>query len=329
MNFYRHFIFIIILLVGGYASISFPFLHFASFDGDLTRMGMLPEENFGWLSPQPQINKNYLKSSSWQDADVLVIGDSFSEKLVWQSKLVESGLKVRTEHWSNLGAICEDFNDWLQGNNFKGRFIIIQSVENSFAPRLKKSIACKKTNYKFLKPKEFVINQERMISNPVFGGGQLDIGLRTWMNKRLYEKKVSDPAFTHWKVNQNVSVHRMQNGCELFSHKNCNDVLFFELVGMGDANEVTKNMLTLQNRIKANNLIWLVIPDKETVYMNRDVSFWTISQTQSKSVDVLSYLKKAVNAKEIDVYFGNDTHLSPKGYGFVGDSVLDYLKRHP
>jgi hypothetical protein len=70
---------------------------------------------------------------------------------------------------------------------------------------------------------------------------------------------------------------------------------------MGDANEVTKNMLTLQNRIKANNLIWLVIPDKETVYMDRDISFWTISQAQSKSVDVLSYLKKAVNAKEIDV----------------------------
>lgn len=328
MNFYRQFVFIIIFLVGGYAAISFPFLHLASFDGDLTRMGMLPEDDFGWLAPQPQISKKYLTSSSWIDADVLIIGDSFSEKLLWQSKLVESGLKVRTEHWSNLGAICEDFDDWLQSNNFNGRFIIIQSVENSLAPRLKKSISCKKTNYKFLKPKEFVIKQERAISNPVFGGGQLDIGVRTWLNKRLYEKKILDPEFNHWKVNQNVSIHRMEKGCELFSHKNCNDILFFELVGMGNPKDVFKNMQFLQNRIKATNLIWLVIPDKATVYLDRDVSFWRDSQTEAKRIDALSYLKRAVQAKEIDVYFGNDTHLSPRGYGFVGDAVLDYLRHH-
>jgi hypothetical protein len=324
----KKFVLIIIIIVGGYGAISFPFLHLANFEGDLTRMAMLPEDDFGWLAPQPGVDKTNLVSARWQDADVLVIGDSFSEKLIWQSKLVESGLKVRTESWSNIGAICEDFDGWLQKNQFRGRYIIIQSVENSFAPRLKKSIACKKINYKFLKPKEIAVAQERNFHNPVFGGGQLDVGIRTWLNKREYAKKANDPEFKSWRVNKNVSVRRMQEGCELFSHKRCNDVLFFELVGMGNPDDVNNDMVFLQNRIKEKNIIWLVIPDKETVYLERDTSFWKISQHQSKSIDVIAHLHKAVNDKEVDLYFGNDTHLSPKGYGIVGKAVLDYLKLH-
>jgi hypothetical protein len=324
----KKFVLMFVIIVGGYGAISFPFLHFANFEGDLTRMAMLPEDDFGWLAPQPAIDTNNLVSARWQDADVLVIGDSFSEKLIWQSKLVESGLKVRTESWSNIGAICEDFDDWLQKNQFRGRYIIIQSVENSFAPRLKKSIACKKINYKFLKPKEMVITQERGVSNPIFGGGQLDVGLRTWLNKLEYDKKANDQEFKSWKVNQNVSVRRIKEGCELFSHKRCSDVLFYELVGMGNPVEVNNDMVFLQNRIKEKNIIWLVVPDKATVYLQRDISFWKISQHQSKSIDVIGYLHKAVNDKEVDLYFGNDTHLSPKGYSFVGEAVLDYLKLH-
>jgi hypothetical protein len=324
----KNFVLIFVIIVGGYGAISFPFLNLANFEGDLTRMAMLPEDDFGWLAPQPKVDKSNLVSAPWQDADVLVIGDSFSEKLIWQSKLVESGLKVRTESWSNIGAICEDFDDWLQRNHFGGRHIIIQSVENSFAPRLKKSISCKKINYKFLKPKEIVVAQERGFSNPIFGGGQLDVGLRTWLNKREYANKASDPEFKSWKVNQNVSVQRIQKGCELFSHKKCNDVLFFELVGMGNPANVSRDMVLLQNRIKRKNLIWLVVPDKASVYLGRDTSFWKISQHQSKSIDVISYLHKAVYDKEVDLYFGNDTHLSPKGYGLVGEAVRDYLKLH-
>jgi hypothetical protein len=45
-----------------------------------------------------------------------------------------------------------------------------------------------------------------------------------------------------------------------------------------------------------------------------------------RSINVLDPLLRAVDGKEIDVYFGNDTHLSPKGYGFVGDAVLSYLQ---
>jgi len=328
MNLSKHFVFMIVLIVGGYGAISFPFLHFANFEGDLTRMAMLPEDDFGWLGPQPQINNNNLESASWQDADVLVIGDSFSEKLIWQSKLVESGLKVRTESWSNLGAICEDFDSWLQGNQFRGSHIIIQSVENSFAPRLKKSIKCKKTNYKSLKPKEIVIRQEGEFSKSVFGGGQLDVGLRTWLNKQEYDKKAKDPEFKSWKINQNVSIQRIEKGCDLFSHKNCNDVLFYELVGKWDLNDVTKNILLIQNRIKVNNIIWLVIPDKATVYLDRDNSFWKMNHADIKNIDVLSYLKDAIKAKEIDIYFGNDTHLSPRGYGHVGDAVRNSLNRN-
>ena len=40
--------------------------------------------------------------------DVLVIGDSFSMPHIWQVALIRDGLKVRTEHWDNLRAVCAD-----------------------------------------------------------------------------------------------------------------------------------------------------------------------------------------------------------------------------
>jgi hypothetical protein len=113
MRIYKCFSLIIILMIAFTGIATFPFLGYSNYDGDLTRMGMLPEKHFGWTAPQPKIEKTLLISSNWIDADVLVIGDSFSEKLIWQSRLVQAGYKVRTENWASIGQICNDFNDWL------------------------------------------------------------------------------------------------------------------------------------------------------------------------------------------------------------------------
>ena len=157
MPIYKIFSLIIIVMVTVFGIVTCPFLGYSNYDGDLTRMGMLPEKYFGWTAPQPKIDNTLLISSNWVDADILVIGDSFSEKLIWQSKLVQAGYKVRTENWASVGQICHDFNDWLNLNKFKGRYVIIQSVENSFDARLKKSVQCNKTQYKFLQKKEFMM----------------------------------------------------------------------------------------------------------------------------------------------------------------------------
>ena len=53
---------------------------FEPLNGDLTRLGYLFEEDFGWNKQQPLVPIEHMKSFSIEEADVLVIGDSFS---VW------------------------------------------------------------------------------------------------------------------------------------------------------------------------------------------------------------------------------------------------------
>ena len=308
---------------------TFPFLGYSNYDGDLTRMGMLPEKHFGWTAPQPKIEKTLLISSNWIDADVLVIGDSFSEKLIWQSRLVQAGYKVRTENWASIGQICNDFNDWLNLNQFKGRYVIIQSVENSFDARLKKSVQCNKTQYKFLKHKE--INPPPELIQRSYAPshqGQLYAGVRTWLNQLIYEKKLKDADFNLWKVNENVKIKRVDQGCKLFSHSSCADVLFYGKVNTPSVSEMLKNINVINERLASRELFWLVIPDKSSVYLGDTSSLRDLNAGSRRSINVLNPLLRAVDSKEVDVYFGNDTHLSPKGYGFVGDAVLNYIKRH-
>lgn len=329
MRKYKYFSLIIIFIIALLGAVTFPFLEHSKYDGDLTRMAMLPEKYFGWTAPQPKIQKKLLISSSWAEADILVIGDSFSENLIWQSKLVEADYKVRTESWAAIGQICDDFDAWLSSNKFKGRYVIIQSVENSLDARLKKSIQCNKTRYRFLKHKEVQSPPELIdrVANSD-GQGQLYAGIRTWFNQRVYEKKSQEKHFVAWNINENVRLERVKGGCKLFSHIKCEDVLFYRKLHTPVVDEILRNITVINSRIASRELIWLIIPDKSSIYLSGKGSLRDWQAELKQSINVLDSLLRAVDKKEIDVYFGNDTHLSPKGYGLVGDATLDYLKRH-
>lgn len=63
------------------------------FQGDLTRIGRLSETVFGPNVQAPATDPALRLSSALDEADVLVIGDSFSAPLRWQAVLVAQGLK--------------------------------------------------------------------------------------------------------------------------------------------------------------------------------------------------------------------------------------------
>ena len=146
MKYAKLFSLLVVSIIGLYGAVGFYFLPLAGFEGDLTRVGMLPESMFGWTKPQPAVDPILLRSASWQEADVLVVGDSFSAPRIWQTVLVKRGLKVRTESWGGLPAICEDFDEWLKNIGFKGKYVLLEIVERNTEGTLSKSINCKKTN---------------------------------------------------------------------------------------------------------------------------------------------------------------------------------------
>ena len=93
----RLFSIIVFAALAIYGAVGFYFLPLASFTGPLTRMGKIPESLFGWTKEQPAIDPSNLANVSLQEADILVIGDSFSIPHLWQSVLVKNGIKVHTE----------------------------------------------------------------------------------------------------------------------------------------------------------------------------------------------------------------------------------------
>lgn len=195
----------------GYAAIGFYFLPLATFQGELTRMGLLPESLFGWTRPQPQIDTQWIQQASMQDADVLVIGDSFSEPRLWQTALTQRQMKVRTLSWNSLQGICGDFSTWVKTQGFKGEFVIVEIVERNLIGTLQRSADCKQTQYhphsnvdapRYPPAVSFDTNQRSY-------SGKLSTGIKTRLNLMKYESLSRPNDFKLWELPNNVKVARV------------------------------------------------------------------------------------------------------------------------
>lgn len=310
-----------------YGAIGFYFLPLASFTGPLTRMGKIPEALFGWTKEQPAINPVYLTNASWQEADVLAIGDSFSMPLLWQSVLVQRSLKVHTETWESMRNVCEDFTPWLRNKGFKGRHVVIEVVEHNFEDRLDRSLHCKQMDYHPAKELRATPPARQLNSNSAEFSGKLSVGLQVKFNSMKYQRLSAQQEFDHWDMGNTVRMNRVKNGCELFSHPRCSDVLFFADDHLGDFNDSTLlNMKTISQRLNGINPVWVVVPDKSTAYLHPDKLFWDKAEDQFHVPNALKILRQEISNKNIDLYPANETHLSTAGYLILGNAIYQSLQ---
>lgn len=317
---------LIFVTLAGYGAVGLYFLPLAGFEGDLTRVGKLPESMFGWNKPQPAIDPAQLLPTAWQDADVLVVGDSFSETRVWQSVLVKHGLRVRTEHWTSVRGVCEDFYPWVRAQGFKGTHVIFEVVERNIQAGLPNSVDCKKQLYY---PN---INADKPHAPPVTArptrdlSGRLSVGLETWLNGRDYQTLSRQPGFTGWNVPTGIKLERLPDGCRLFSHKRCQDALFYGSDRVSDMGEdVLKDVLTLNSRVGDLVPLWVFMPDKSTVFLHPDKQFWNEASQRFLSPNVLKVMRQALADKTVDLYPANNSHLSTTGYLLLGEAVYQTI----
>jgi len=326
MKYAKLFSLLVVSIIGLYGAVGFYFLPLAGFEGDLTRVGMLPESMFGWTKPQPAVDPILLRSASWQEADVLVVGDSFSAPRIWQTVLVKRRLKVRTESWGGLPAICEDFDEWLKNIGFKGKYVLLEIVERNTEGTLSKSINCKKTNY--------FIRGEGRVSPPALTvnrttrnlSGRLSVGIQVYLNALRYTVWNVKPSF---QASKDVHVEQVANGCSLFSHLRCNQVLFFNNDRVNDMGDnILSDMATISHRISLAEPVWVIIPDKTTTYLHPEKSFWNHAESKLDAVNTLAGFRHALMEKKpVDFYFANNTHLSTVGYLELGEIVSNRLRR--
>lgn len=326
-KFFSIFVFIAVLV---YGTVGFYFLPQAHFEGDLTRMSMLPEAQFGWREPKPAIEQRWLTQASMQEADVLVIGDSFSNSRVWQTVLTQQGLKVRTEHWDSMRAICTDFMPWLKGQGFRGQYVVLQIIERSVENGLSKSVACE----------HMQVHPNVSADTPRYPppisldfkhkdrSGRLSVGIRTALNSRKYEAFSSAPDFSSALLANGARLARVKNGCELFSHASCNDSLFLAEDKADDlADSALENIEKLNARMIGITPIWALVPNKSTAYLYPDKQFWNKAEKRFHAPNLLRMTQHAIEAKTVDLYPANNTHFSTSGYLLMGEEILKAMRR--
>ena len=321
MNTAKIFSILVAVAIGVYGAVGYYFQPLANFEGDLTRVGMLPESLFGWTRPQPSVPAKLFHQAAWNEADVLVIGDSFSVQGIWQTALTSRGLKVHTENWSNVSGICEDFTSWTQQNGFKGKYVILEIVERNAEGALNNFVACKHTSYR---PTEWHPGPPATLANRAVNSrsGRLSIGIQVYLNAWRFKQKRAGGNLETLAMPGSVHAYHLKDGCALFSHPQCNDVLFFdqdrrEELGVPFLN----NMAIISSRITGATPVWAIIPDKSTTYLHPDKAFWNKAEQKFHSPNILAAFNQATKAHVVDLYLANNTHLSTIGYLTLGEKI--------
>ncbi|HEU0187224.1 MAG TPA: hypothetical protein VFR06_04955, partial [Gallionellaceae bacterium] len=157
--------------------------------------------------------------------------------------------------------------------------------------------------------------------------GSMSVGPQTALNHRKYRQLSDQPGFTGLDGWGEVNLVRLANGCELFSHPRCQDVLFYQKDRAEDMGEnVLGNMAEINKRLAGYDVVWMVIPDKASVYLPGDKKFWVEAERRFQAPNLLKVLQQARD-KNMDLYFANNTHVSTRGYLLLGETIYQRLQR--
>ena len=297
------------------------------FYGDMTRLGLLSETAFGWRIEPPHVDPKYLNAVPVAEADIVVIGDSFSMSNRWQSMLTRAGYRVTTTFWGQIDeALCGDFDAWLDRAGFRGKLVIVESIERLVNERMVATQTCKTMAKPFSAGLKPFFESPPSVPAPVLNwDGKLTSGVRIYRNTRR-AREASDPILS----NDRILVRPVPEGCAMFSHQLCDKLPFWPA---DDEN----GELTVQHaaQMKAfgeahprRAFLWMIIPNKTTVYVKPEHSkdFVTAFGAAGLGPDLFG-LSQDEKKKVRDYFFPNDTHLSMHGQLVVGQQMLEAVRK--
>ena len=295
--------------------------------GDLTRIGHLAEEDFGWTKPAPTVDPAYLKAAPVNQADILVIGDSFSMTLYWQASLVKAGYRVSTTYWGQYGTVmCKDFDQWIERAGFKGKLIIFESVERLLDERTVSGQTCDKVVKPFDSKLEPFVKPAQLPGPDALPNwsARFDTGPIAYFNSWRAKNSKTELLF-----NNNAWVRSLSDGCRFFSHWECEKLpVFVDDEGNGPLTVGTLDRIKgFAGKHQAIAQLWMVIPNKTTVYLKPDFSKDFVHGLVDAKLgpDLYSFAREK-RMQTQDFYFSNDTHLSMHGQLALGEYMLGQVR---
>lgn len=295
--------------------------------GDLSRIGRISEDEFGWKIAPPIIDPQLLEGVSIDKADILVIGDSFSASHVWQSVLVASGRSVATIHWSQLDEVlCSDFDEWLSQVGFRGKLVIVESVERFLNVRVTQTQKCTLRRH----PLSAAVEPP---SPPLEHVPSFELNWEAQLHSGWMTRKCTDAAIAgriRRSCNNMTMARPVAEGCALFSHRRCDMALFL-------ADDVIRGPLTsaavasMEASVATHSktpVLWMVIPNKWTVYLDPEHSKGFVEALRQTDLgpDLFTFAQEE-KLKMKDFYFPNDTHISIHGQLVLGARMLEAVRQ--
>ncbi len=305
--------------------------------GDLTRLGNVSERSWGWNQALPVVS--IYQSERTSDIEVLVIGDSFSDKDIWQSVMRDiTGFRFKTYRWEDFSspACLESGITHLKRQYPNIRHIVIQTVERSAIVR-------------FTGLKGKIDECPMTITSSIHTQTSKTVAIRNKsldsIPDTLYTIKafLSEPKkYQQTTVSGDGYISPLKRS-DLFSNQKSDALLYYA----GDLNklkwtemQIEESVQNLQKLSQLTHLLdigisFAIVPDKSTAYSD----YLIHSRFQSKTTDIWQKLiaisLPAINLKAVfsenisksrDFYLPDDTHLSSVGYQILASEVSKMIK---
>ena len=298
--------------------------------GDLTRLGRLPESRFGWSRPQPVFEQTLATVSRAAQADILVLGDSYSINGVWQHAVF--GEAVRFGTLRSAGSLCQDFSDALRVLSARPQLLVLQISERHLIDRMPPG--CVQSGFRWWAPTGHAMrsasSRDRLwIFGGTFGYKYVIDALGFMLNPVAQHR---DGAYG------GVQVKEVPQGCRYFSHADCELGLF---LGWDFTKQPIKPGLqaAIQDGLtaamrSAPTVLLVVVPSKASVYLEtlteakrKDAELAALTSGQSLVVLPLFERFHVAARQTRDFYLPNDTHLSPSGEAQLGVHIKAAITR--
>lgn len=296
--------------------------------GDLSRIGQVSDRQFGWLREQPRVASRLLRAAPIAQADILVIGDSFSRTHYWQSVLTDADYRVATVFWDQIDeSLCADFAQWLAHAGFRGELVLIESVERMVDLRLRKTAACTKM-MPFVATSQQIKAPAQLERPPPFALNWNATLATGWFSLVRTQRAIH---FRHdTDIGPKVRAREVANGCAMFSNRLCNKPLFFRDDDLSpELGRAHAEQMRIFTRAHGSvPMIWMIVPDKTTAYIDpgHGARFVSTLADAGLGPDLFAWAQEH-KAKVRDFYFPNDTHLSMHGQLLLGRVMLNVVRK--
>lgn len=353
IRFLSSFVLIVALVMGGLAYLAIDMEPYA---GTATRRGGFKEHNYGWLAPQVYQASHLFEEiddpKAANNADVLVIGDSFSNSPnSWPDYLVEkTGLNTKVLHFSKVK--LKTLHEELAALSNPPKLTIFISQEWLAARRLKTLAHCDAApqNATLAKGPPLLMKkpmrgnrQEHFRREANSFGEKFDIAL-SFVKKKILHKTVMNNEIQKFHVDLD----------DAFSSRRSN-VFLAQPRTVASFNETSLKQLTQGVKCFAKRAeefgmktAVAIFPSPHQVYWNRvieqDRKAYPMPKILSENlpdlspaltIDLLNPLRRAVDTGVQDLYLADDHHTGTAGYKVATDTIVSallkakYFKKDP